>query len=82
MIDASVDKAIERSVGKWIETIRDVPHDSLKSVMRTLLDLEAVDGGTEYAVDPDDIRLPYNILRAIVIATRYTDMAIAAAEDG
>ena len=82
MIDASVSKAIERSVGKWIETIRDVPHDSVKRVTQTLLDLEAVDGGTDYAIDPDDIRLPYNILRAIVIATRYTDLALADAADG
>ena len=80
-IQAMIDRSIEQSVGKWIETIRDVPHDSVKRVMRTLLDLEAVDGGTDYAIDPDDIRLPYNILRAIVIATRYTDRAIADAED-
>ena len=38
--------------------------------------MEAVDGGTDYAVNPDDIRLPYNILRAIVVAKRYTDKAI------
>ena len=42
----------------------------------------SMDGGTDYAIDPDDIRLPYNILRAIVIATRYADLAIADAEDG
>ncbi len=82
MIDRSVESALERSVGKWIETIRDVPHDSVRQVMRMLLDLEAVDGGTDYAIDPDDIRLPYNILRAIVIATRYADLAIADAEGG
>lgn len=38
-----------------------------------------VDGSTDYAVNPDDIRLPYNILRTIVISARYTDKAIAAA---
>ena len=80
-IQGMIDRSIERSVGKWIESIRDVPHDSVKRVMRTLLDLEAVDGGTDYTIDPDDIRLPYNILRAIVIAARYTDRAIADAED-
>ena len=68
-----VDKHIEDICGKWIATINDVPHKSVKAIARELLDLEAVDGGTDYAVDPDDIRLPYNILRAIVIAKRYTD---------
>ena len=64
--------------GKWIGDIKDIPHKSVEAIARTLLDLEAVDGGTPYSVNPDDIRLPYNILRAIVIAKRYTDKAIEA----
>ena len=68
-----IDKRIEEVVGKWIADINDIPHKSVKSIARELLDLEAVDGGTPYSVNPDDIRLPYNILRAIVIAKRYTD---------
>lgn len=72
----TVDKMIEDICGKWIADIKDVPHKSVAAITRVLLDLEAVDGGTPYAVNPDDIRLPYNILRAIVIAKRYTDKAL------
>ena len=70
------DKLIEDFCGKWIKDINDVPHKSVQAIARILLDMEAVDGGTPYSVNPDDIRLPYNILRAIVIAKRYTDKAI------
>ena len=69
----TVDAMICDICGKWIGDIKDVPHKSVATITRALLDLEAVDGGTPYSVNPDDIRLPYNILRAIVIAVRYTD---------
>lgn len=69
----TVDAMICDICGEWIGDIKDVPHKSVATITRALLDLEAVDGGTPYSVNPDDIRLPYNILRAIVIAVRYTD---------
>lgn len=72
MIDASLDKAL----GPYIETIRDVPDEAVRDIAKTLLDMEAVDGGTTYAVNPDDIRLPYNILRAVVVAVRYADKVV------
>ena len=72
-VEKLVDKRIEDICGKWIADIKDVPHKSVQAIARELLDLEAVDGGTPYSVNPDDIRLPYNILRAIVVAKRYTD---------
>lgn len=74
--EADCDRLIADVCGKWIRDINDVPHKSVQAIARILLDMEAVDGGTDYAVNPDDIRLPYNILRAIVIAKRYTDKAI------
>lgn len=76
-----VDKMIDDVCGKWIKDIRDVPHKSVEAITRTLLDIEAVDGGTPYSVDPDDIRLPYNVLRAIVICVRYVDKRLKEMED-
>ena len=70
---SEVDRRIEDICGKWIADIKDVPHKSVADIARVLLDLEAVDGGTPYSVNPDDIRLPYNVLRAIVICVRYVD---------
>ena len=69
-------------LGPQIETIDDVPHKSVAAITRTLLDLEAVDGGTPYSVNPDDIHLPYNVLRAIVICVRYVDKRLKELEGG
>lgn len=70
------EKLLEKRIGNQIVTIKDIPHESVKAVARVLLDLEAVDGGTPYAVNPDDINLPYEIVRAVVICARYTNKMI------
>ena len=70
------DKMIADICGKWIKDIKDVPDKAVSDIARILLDMEAVDGGTPYSVNPDDIRLPYNILRAIIISVRYADSRI------
>ena len=75
-IQRMIDDTIVRRFGKEIKKISDIPHKSVQKVMRRLLDLEAVDGGTPYATDPDDINLPYEIVRALVVSARYTNKMI------
>ena len=65
-------EVVREAIGKEIETITDIPWESVKKEMRLLLDMQAVDGGTPYEVNPDDIKLPLDIVRAIVIAKRFT----------
>ena len=77
-----INEEITKRIGKQSADIKDIPHKSVMKVARTLLDLEAVDGGTPYSVNPDDINLPYDVLRAIVIAKRYTDKMLEAVKDG
>ena len=73
---ALLEQMLEARIGEQIKTIKDIPHESVKAVARVLLDLEAVDGGTPYAINPDDINLPYEIVRALVISARYTNKMI------
>ena len=73
---AMFESLLESRIGDQINTIKDIPHESVKAVARVLLDLEAVDGGTPYAINPDDINLPYEIVRALVISARYTNKMI------
>lgn len=68
-----IDEAVEAALGKYITEIKDIPHNSVKNEVRRLLDCGAIDGGTKAEVNPDDINLPYNILRAVVMSARYTD---------
>ena len=77
-----LEKILEARLGPQIDTIADVPHKSVAAITRTLLDLQAVDGGTPYSVNPDDIYLPYNVLRAIVICVRYVDKRLQEMEGG
>ena len=75
-------RLIEKRFGKPIKTINDIPHKSVQKVMRRLLDMDPVDGGTPYATDPDDINLgAYDFVRVLVMAARYADAKIAELED-
>ena len=64
---------IDDSLGPWISTINDIPHESVKKEVRRLLDCGAINGGTTYEDNPDDINLPYNEVRVLVMSARYTD---------
>lgn len=66
-------KELVAELGKYINEAKDIPHDSVRDQMRELLDHEIINGGTNYETNPDDIGLPYNIVRALVVAKRYTD---------
>lgn len=74
---AAAEAAVTAADGKWIERIGDIPHPAVAEEMRELLDCGAVNGGTVYEEDPDDIRLPYNMVRVLVMAMRYVKQAIA-----
>ena len=73
------EEAIEKTMGKMINTIDEIPWASVRKEMRQLLDAEAIDGGTPYDKNPDDIGLPLNIVRALVAAKRYVVKAIVGA---
>lgn len=73
---AAAEAAVAKADGKWIEKIGDIPHPAVAEEMRELLDCGAVNGGTTYEEDPDDIRLPYNMVRVLVMAARYVKQAI------
>lgn len=73
----ATESAIEGSIGKQITHVQDIPWKSVQDEMRTLLDLEVIDGGTDYKKDPDDIKLPLSIVRALVVSKRYTEMLIS-----
>ena len=64
---------LDRALGCYIVRDADVPHRSVRAELRELLDCGAIDGGTSADNDPDDVRLPYSIVRALVVMKRYVD---------
>ena len=72
-VQAMINKAIDDRIGPMVNEIKDIPWVSVQKEMREILDAEAIDGGTPYAQNPNDIKLPLNIVRALVGAKRYID---------
>lgn len=58
-------------LGKYIHEISDMPY--CHQATRELLDCGAVNGGTSEEENPDDINMPLNIFRAVLISKQYTD---------
>ena len=73
-VQTLVDQALRKALGPWIAEISDIPHEGVRQTLRRLLDCGAVNGGTPAEKNPDDIGLPYNIVRAVAIAAKYAEM--------
>ena len=71
-------KLIDERIEQKIKTIKDIGAvpDSLKAEVRELLDCEAINGGTSKEKNPDDINIPYDSLKGVVIGKRYTDKKV------
>lgn len=74
--DQTVEKFGNTNLGPYVTHISDIPHVSVQKEVRPMLDTEVINGGTDYERDPDDIRLPYNLVRTLVMAKRYTDLRV------
>lgn len=73
-------KLVDERIEAKLRTIKDIGAvpGALKAEVRELLDCEAMNGGTSYADNPDDINMPYDALKGVVIGKRYTDKQINA----
>ena len=73
-------KLVDERVEAKLRTIKDIGAvpEALKAEVRELLDCEAINGGTAYADNPDDINMPYDAIKGVVIGKRYTDKQINA----
>lgn len=71
--NTELDQKLDKRLGKQITDLTDIPHTSVIPEVKELLDLEVINGGTTYADNPSDIRLPYNEVRVLVVGKRYTD---------
>lgn len=68
---------ITERIGKQIVHNQDIPWASVRAEMRKLLDLDIINGGTDASVDADDIRLPLDLVRVLVVSARYSEMLIS-----
>lgn len=74
--------AIEKANGKYIAEIDDIPWEGVRKNMRELLDEEAINGGTAYDVNPNDVNLPLNFVRVLAVAKLHTDIKMKQLQEG
>lgn len=77
---AVASETVEESVGRYIERLSDIPGKNTRKEFSPLLEGELIDGGTKKEEDATDIRLPWTVVRAILVAKRYTDEAVRKAK--
>ena len=75
-LEQMIDERIEAYMGKMCKDIHDIPWASVRKVMRKVLDAQAIDGGTPYEQNPDDIGMPLNSVRVLVGAVRYIEHSL------
>ena len=64
-------------IGKHIEHLKDIPGKGVQKEFLPLLEAGFIDGGTPKEQDETDIRLPWSVVRALIVAKRYTDAKLA-----
>lgn len=67
---------LESRIGKQIVHATDIPWASVRTEMQKLLDMDVINGGTSKEVDPNDIRLPLEMVRVLVVCARYSEILI------
>lgn len=78
----SIDARITERIGKNIAHLADIPGKKTRDEFQPFLEMGLIDGGTAKEEDATDIRLPWSVVRAVLIAKRYTDAVVYGTEGG
>lgn len=73
----TADAQITKRIGKEIVHLSDISSKKTRAEFLTLLEDGFIDGGTPAEIDKTDVRLPWTVVRALIVAKRYTDARIA-----
>ena len=65
-------------IGKEILHLSDIPGKATRNEFAPLLEDEFINGGTPKEEDDTDVRMPWAVVRAILVSKRYTDAKLRA----
>lgn len=77
----TIEAAISKAVGPKITHLNDIPWPNVREEIRPYLEDESVDGGTDYAEDPLDIRTRLEFVRVLTWVTRHFEKRLKEIED-
>ena len=78
ILNSGVENMLDKRVGKEITHLSDIPSKGVRQNFKPLLDENFINGGTPADVDPEDVYMPYDTVRAMTVMKLYTDTKIRA----
>ena len=70
-ISKAISEALDDALGPMIGNYTDIKWEGVREEVGEMVRLGVIDGGTDKAVNPDDVNMRLQLLRVLVVAKRY-----------
>lgn len=75
--DEAIKKALDEALGPMIHNYQEIKGVTIRKEVEEMVRLGVIDGGTDKAVNPDDVNMREQLLRVLVVGKRFTIKSIA-----
>lgn len=75
--DKAIAKALDEALGPMIHNYQEIEGKTIRKEVEEMVRLGVIDGGTDKAVNPDDVNMREQLLRVLVVGKRFTIKSIA-----
>ena len=75
--DKAIEKAMDEALGPMIHNYQEIKGKTIRKEVEEMVRLGVIDGGTDKAVNPDDVNMREQLLRVLVVGKRFTIKSIA-----
>lgn len=75
--DEAIKKALDEALGPMIHNYQEIKGNTIRKEVEEMVRLGVIDGGTDKAVNPDDVNMREQLLRVLVVGKRFTIKSIA-----
>lgn len=71
LIDEKIEEALKKALGPMIEDFDEIPWEGVREEVAEMVRLGVIDGGTDAAINPNDVNMRLQLLRVLVVAKRF-----------
>lgn len=75
--DKAIAKALDEALGPMIKNYDEIPWEGVQEEVREMVEMKVIDGGTDEAINPNDVNMRLQLLRVLVVGKRFSAKAIA-----